>query len=140
MVDPVLPTADMLNSLEGGMHVGLDDYKSDITTRMATAWKDAQVAIQKAPAKQKHCYDRHKKAALPCVAEGDRVMLYVPSENNGKAYKFSQPFRGLYRVIWVFLNGVELILISKPAASSIRVSLDKVRRCPVEFDGRCLRT
>lgn len=42
--DPVLPTADMLNSPEGRMHVGLDDYKSDITTRIAIAWKAAQIA------------------------------------------------------------------------------------------------
>ena len=98
---------------------------------MAIAWKAAQVAFQKAQAKQKYCYDRHKKAAPPCVAEGDWVMLYVPSENNGKAYKFSRPFCGPYQVIRVFLNGVELILISKPAASSIRVSLDRVRHCPV---------
>ena len=34
-------------------------------------------------------------------------------------------------MIRVFLNGVE---ISKPAASSIRVSLDRVRHCPVELD------
>ena len=30
-------------------------------------------------------------------------------------------------------NGVELILISKPKARSIRVSLDRVRRCPREI-------
>ena len=92
----MLPTMDMLNLPEGQAFVDLDDYKLDITTRMATAWTAVQVAIQKAQAKQKCCYDRYKKAAPPCISEGDRVMLYVPSEKNGKAYKLSQPFRGPY--------------------------------------------
>jgi len=74
---------------------------------------------RKAQSKQKRCYDSHKKATPPWVAEGDCVMLFVPSEKNGKAYKFSQPFRGPYRVMKT--NGAELVLISKPTAPSVRV-------------------
>ena len=60
-------------------------------------------------------------------------MLHVPAERSGKAYKFARPFRGPYRVVKVWPNGVELVLISKPKAQSIRVSLDRVQRCPREM-------
>jgi len=126
---------DMLNLPEGQAFVDLDDYKLDITTRMATVWNAAQVTIQKAQATQKRYYDRYKKATPPHISEGDRVMLYVLSEKNVKAYKFSRPFRGPYRVTQMFPNGAELVLISKPTANSIRVSLERVRRCPVELLG-----
>ena len=131
--DPVLPTADMVSHPDGRTEVDLDNYKAEMTARMATAWQAARDHIRIAQSKQKRNYDKHKKATPPCVSEGDRVMLYVPAERSGKAYKFARPFRGPYRAVKVLPNGVELVLISKSKALSIRVSLDRVRRCPREM-------
>ena len=131
--DPMLPTADMVSHPDGRTEVDLDNYKVEMTARMATAWQAARDHIRIAQSKQKRNYDKHKKATPPCVLEGDRVMLYVPAERSGKAYKFARPFCGPYRAVKVLPNGVELVLISKPKAPSIRVSLDRVRRCPKEM-------
>ena len=131
--DPVLPTADMVSHPDGRTEVDLDNYKAEMTACMDTAWKAARGHIWIAQSKQKRNYDKHKKATPPCVSEGDGVMLNVPAEWSGKAYKFARPFRGPYRAVKVLPNGVELVLISKPKAPSIRVSIDRVRRCPREI-------
>lgn len=61
-------------------------------------------------------------------------MLYMPAERSGQAYKLVRPFRGPYRVEKILPNGLELILISKPRAHSIRVYFVRVRRCPREIE------
>ena len=62
-------------------------------------------------------------------------MLYVPAERSGQAYKLVRPFRGPYRAVKLFPNGVELILTSKLRAHSIRVYFDdRVRCCPREIE------
>ena len=60
-------------------------------------------------------------------------MLYIPAERCGQAYKLVRPFRGPYRVEKIFPNGVELILICKPRAHSMRVYFNRVRCCPREI-------
>ena len=133
--DPVLPTTDMLTGLthpDGRTKVDFDNYTVEVTAHMASAWQAARDHIRIAQSRQKRNYDKSKKAKLPHKSEGDRVMLYIPAERSGQAYKFVWPFRGPYQVVKIFPNGVELILISKPRAHSIRVSLDRVRRCPRE--------
>ena len=51
----------------------------------------------------------------------------------GKAYKFAHPFKGPYRVVKLFPNGAELSLVDKPNGSTIRVALNRLRRCPKEI-------
>ena len=127
--DTVIPTTDMLiPHLDGRMKVDIDDYKLEIIAHMSSAWQAARDHIRVAQSKQKQNYDKHKRATHPHVSGGDHVMLYVPAERSGKAYKFARPFRGPYRVIRVLPNEVQLVLISKPKVRSIRVSLDRVRQ------------
>ena len=40
---------------------------------------------------------------------------------------------GPYRILKLYDNGADLRLISKPAAASIRVSLNQIRMCPKEM-------
>ena len=59
--------------------------------------------------------------------------MYSPSRRQGKAYKLARPFIGPYHILKLHTNGADLKLIAKPAAASIRVSLNRIRMCPKEI-------
>ena len=61
------------------------------------------------------------------------MFVYIPTEKIGKAYKFACPYKGPYRVLKLFDNGVEVKLVSKSNSQSIRVALNCVRLCPAEI-------
>ena len=61
------------------------------------------------------------------------MFLYAPAERTGKAYEFSRPFKGPYRVKSVIGNGVELLSIGKPNSPPLRVALNCIRHCPMEI-------
>ena len=93
--DPVLPMTDMLTGLthpDGRTEVNFDNYTVEMTARMASTWQAARDHIRIAQSRQKRNCDKSKKAKLPCISEGDCVMLYVPAERSGQAYKFVRPF------------------------------------------------
>ena len=129
--DPVLPTREMLESPHERANTDADDYMREITLRMSTAWKTAQARIKEAQKKQKCQHD--KKAKDPRVFEGDRVFVYSPAERSSKAYKFSRPFKGPYHVMKMLSSGAELSLIAEPTGPTIRVALNRLRRCPKEI-------
>jgi len=129
--DPVLPTEAMLRPPPERFDIEVDDYVHEMTQRMSQAWEAAQVNVRKAQRRQKYHHDQ--KAKEPRITEGDRVFVFDPAKKVGKAYKFARPFKGPYRVIKLFPNGVELSLISKPNSPTIRVALNRVRRCPREI-------
>ena len=129
--DPVLPTREMLEFPRERANTDADDYTREITLRMSTAWKTAQDRIKEAQKKQKCHHD--KKAKDPRVFEGDRVFVYSPAERSGKAYKFARPFKGPYRVMKMLPSGAELSLIAEPTGPTIRVALNRLRRCPKEI-------
>ena len=75
--DPVLPTTDMLTGLthpDGRAEVDFDNYTVEMTACMASAWQAARDHIQIALSRQKRNYDKSKKAKLPHISEGDRVI------------------------------------------------------------------
>ena len=102
-----------------------------MTHRFSTAWQLAQAEISKAQGRQKRFHD--KEAKQPILQDGDRVFVYSPSRKQGKAYKLARPFMGPYRILKLYTNGADLRLIAKPAAASIRVSLNRIRMCPKEI-------
>ena len=59
--DPTLPTLDALLCERTPYMVDLDDYKTELTTGMASAWKLAQENIATAQQRQKATYDRKAK-------------------------------------------------------------------------------
>ena len=59
--------------------------------------------------------------------------MFHPAKRKGKAYKFSRPFVGSYRLLTLHPNGAEVNLIGKPAAQSIWVALNRIRLCPDEI-------
>ena len=61
---------------------------------------------------------------------GDHVMK---GSVKGKAWKFSRPYHGPYRVVAVTSTNAEVKLMDDPTADSIFVSLDRVHRCYPEL-------
>ena len=113
------------------LQVDADDYVTEITKRMSQAWSLAGDAIIKAQVQQKQHHDTHARSAM--FVEGERVVVLMPAAKSGTAYKLARPFHGLYRVVHVVDNGVEVTAVDQPHATLTRVALNWVRRCPVEM-------
>ena len=75
--DPALPTLDALSRERTPYMVDLDDYKTELTTGLASAWKLAQENIVEAQQRQKITYD--KSAKEPTLTVGQRVMVHMPT-------------------------------------------------------------
>ena len=129
--DARLPTPEVLTPPVQRYPVDATDYRTEMTTRMSEAWESARVHVKKAQNRQKKQYDRH---AAPCnVVAGDRVFVYMPAAKSGRAWKLDRPFYGPYRVVRALEGGVEVVPIDKPQENPIRVSLQRIRRCPAEL-------
>ena len=129
--DPRPPTESALSPTEDRSLTDIDTYKSEVNERLASAWELVREQVEKAQHKQKKQHDRHSRD--PGFKVGERVFVYMPAELRGKAYKFARPFRGPYHILRLFENGAEVRLIEKPKADSIRVALNRARRCPSEI-------
>ena len=125
--DPRIPTSTVLSQQKSVYEVDIDDYKREAVLNLSQAWKLAQGNIKRAQEQQKKKYDRNAKDVNLNI--GDRVMVYMPSEMQGKNWKLARPFHGPYRVIAKTPNNVEVCIIDDPTADSIFVSLDRVRLC-----------
>ena len=128
--DPRLPTEAALSPPTSRAHYNLDDYKTQAVTRMSDAWQLAQAKIVDAQRRQKTHYDRSAKPSTFRV--GDRVFVFNPALKAGKAHKLALPFQGPYRVKTVHETGLDVYPIDRHESTSIRVALDRVRRCPEE--------
>ena len=98
---------------------------------MSNAWESAKVAIKKAQKHQKTQYD--KRARDPKLSIGDAVFVYFPANKSGKAYKFARPFQDPYVVQKLFDNGVQVKKMGQSRCKPLRVSLNRVRKCPKEL-------
>ena len=125
--DVRIPTETVLSHSRSPYAVDLDDYKEDLVCDMAPAWKLASENIKKAQTTQKKMYDR--KAKESDLRVGERVMVLMPSETQGKDWKLARPFYGPYRVLKVTPTNVEVCLVDQSKGDSIFVALDRVRRC-----------
>ena len=126
--DPQLLTETVLYPPVQREPVLLDDYKSSMMRAMSDAWEAARQNVRKA---QKIQHDRSARNADFHV--GDRVFVYMPTLKSGPAYKLACPYKGPYRVLELFPNGADIILVDRPGSTTIRVALNRLRRCPVEM-------
>lgn len=107
-----------------------EDYRSELV-RLAEAWGLATGNIGNAQNVQKRKYDSGRPEIDLKV--GERVMVYTPSEIQGRDRKLARPFHGPYRVITLTPANVEVHLVDAPKQDSIFVSLDRVGRCYPEL-------
>ena len=129
--DPRLPTETVLSPPIDRQVLELDDYKSTLIREMSSAWKQAQVSVQKAQNQQKQQYDRFEKNSKFSI--GDRVFLFMPAKKTGHMRKLACPFQGPYRVTAVYPNGLDVRPVEKPEAQSIRVAMNRARHCPQQI-------
>ena len=129
--DPRLPTETTLSPLYDRQALDLDDYKTTLVREMSMAWEQAREAVHKAQKKQKYYYDKREQNAKFNV--GDQVFVCMPAKKTGPMRKLACPFQGPYRVMEVYPNGLDVRPVEKPAATSIRVAMDRVRHCPPQI-------
>ena len=130
--DPRLPTETTLSQPVSPYTVDLEDYRSDLASRMTQAWAIAKEKINGAQQAQKIQFD--KKAKVPKLSHGDRVMVYMPAEAQGKTRKLARPFHGLYRILSLTSTNAEVVLVEKPSEPSIFVALNRIRLCYPEME------
>ncbi len=129
--DPRLATDTVLCAPARLYPTDIGDYRNELTTKLASAWANAKKEIGGAQAAQKRQYDRAAKD--PKLRCGDRVMVYMPSEVQGKDRKLARPYHGPYRVLNITPTNAEVVLIDQPRDPPIFVSLSRVRHCYEEM-------
>lgn len=130
--DARIPTATVLSHVRSPYLVDISDYKEDVMVGLSSAWQLAQENIKKGQFKQKKFYDQASKVVD--IRPGDRVMVYMPSEKQGKDWKLSRPFHGPYRVLKVTPTNVEVRLVNRETDESIFVNRDRVHLCYPELN------
>ena len=79
--DARLPTDAVLSLARLEYSVDLDDYKTELTRGLSSAWKWARQAVARAKKTQKKNFDR--KAKEVTYSPGDRGLVYMPHDNTG---------------------------------------------------------
>lgn len=127
--DPRLPTESALTPPSFACMVDLEDYRTALVAHLSEAWQLAKDNIVKAQERQKVQYDRTSQETKFQV--GDRVLVHMPAEMQGKERKLSRPFHGPYLITALTDCNAEVQLVGSTQAT-IFVSLDRVRPCPKE--------
>ena len=127
-----MPTDEILNPTTQRETVNLDDYRTEISQRLAVAWDCARNHIKMAQKRQKQQHDRHAKD--PGFKAGERVFVYMPAAGQGETYKLVKKFQGSFHILAIYDNGLELANINRPGSKHIRVALNRVRRYPEEIN------
>ena len=110
--DPQLPMETALSPTCPREEMMLDDYMTQTTREMSDAWKLAQKHVKIAQKRQKAQHD--KKATAAELQVGERVFVHMPELKSGPGYKLARPFKGPYRVVETYTNGLELVPVEKP--------------------------
>lgn len=124
--DARIATETVLSLVRSLYAMDLDDYKEDLLCNMSLAWKLASDNIEKAQTTKKKAYNRKMKEVD--LHDGERVMVLMLSESQGKEWKLARPFQGPYRVLKVTPNNVEVRLVDQLNGDSIFVALERVRK------------
>ena len=111
--------------------VDFADYRDEVVTHLSDACVTAREHIQTVQKKQKSHYDR--KSVKSNLKVGDQVMVYFPQAVQGKAWKFSCPYYGPYKVFSLTPSNAEVCLTDSLDDQSIFVALDRVRLCYLEM-------
>ena len=122
--DPRIPTETVLSQPQTPYQIDMDDYKSEMIANMSDAWKLSRENIKMAQLKQRTGYDKHSREVKLKV--GDRVLVYMPGEVRGKAWKLARPFHGPYRVLALMPTNAEVRLVDCPTSESIFVPLSRL--------------
>ena len=112
--DPRLPTETLLTFSGSPYAIDAHDYKADLCSSLP--WDVARANLKKV---QKSYYGSSSKVVY--LRPGDRVMVFMPAEWQGKMWKRSRPFHGPYRVLHVTDTNVDVRLVDCPEDDSMFV-------------------
>lgn len=129
--DARLPTETALSQPLTLYQENLEDYRASLVAGLSEAWETARECITKAQKKQKTQHDKRARPAKYSV--GDRVMVFMPHETQGKQRKLALPHHGPYRVLEMTPNCATVKPVDHPEAESIHVNLDRLSKCPDEL-------
>ncbi len=99
----------------------IDDYKTDLVASLTEAWELARRSVKEAQQKQKKYYDHRSKT--PRFRVGDRVLVYMPSAKQGKAWKFARTVHGPFRILELTSSNASVRPVDKPQELPIFVSV-----------------
>ena len=125
--DARIPTSTVLTHVRSLYAADVSDYKEDILFSLSTAWKLAGDNIKQSQVTQKRQYDCLSKKVS--VRPGDRVMVHMPAEAQGKKLEVIIPFHGPYRVLKVTPSNAEVRFVDRPGDEAIFVNLDHICPC-----------
>ena len=87
--DARIPIEETLSFERSPYTVDVDDYKLELASSLADAWRVASENLKRSQTRQKQQYD--KRATTKSVRPGDRVMVYMPKETTGSQRKMAHP-------------------------------------------------
>ena len=128
---PRVPTDSALDHPRTVYQIDFDDYAEELVANLSDEWQLAHENVRRAQAKQKAHYD--KKSVCQPLSVGDRVMVHMPGQVQGKDWKFLRPYFGPYVVVGITPTNAEVQLLNHPTVPTIFVSLDHVRKCYEEM-------
>ena len=131
--DPKLPSELIESPAPEREYVDADDYKSVMIQEMNTAWDQARATISKAQKQQKRQHD--KMAKNPTFKVGEQVFLSLPAMKTWPWRKLARPFKGPYQIQKLYPNGADISPVGGSQRRSLRVALNRLRRCPEELQG-----
>ena len=117
---PRVPTDSALDHPRTMYQIDFEDYAEELVASLSDAWQLAHENIRRAQAKQKAQYD--KKSDFQSLSVGDRVMVHMPGQVQGKAWKFARPYLGPYEVVGITPTNAEIQLLNHPNVPTIFVS------------------
>ncbi len=109
------------------------DLRTDLVSGLSSAWRIAHDFTEKSQERQKTAYDKFAKETT--LEVGQRVMVYMPGEVQGKTWKFARP----YQVFSITPTNAEVQLVDEPKSESIFVLLNRVGRCRDELPDQSWR-
>lgn len=86
--DSRIPTETGLSVPAPAYQIDTEDFRTELTSKLTSAWSDAKHSIEKPQDTQKLQYDKRSKKSRLTV--GNRVMVYMPSEVQGKDRKLAR--------------------------------------------------
>ena len=126
-----LPTTEVLEPTTTEAISTEAGYVEEMSVRMAEAWRTAKDCIQQAQEKQQW---QHNKGRRPTeFQEGETVYLFMPAKLSGKERKLQSPTDGPYKITRLWPTGTEVRKLKGQDSKSIRIALDRLRKCPDEL-------
>ena len=124
--DPRLP-ADLLFREDQQGSTNLTKYKTELVTRLTSAWESAKTWNDSAQVTQKYYYDRKVHDIRPNLSVGDRVHVYTPVVKKGLVKKLTKQWYGPYRALQITDTCVKVVPVSEPRAKHRWVHLNRCK-------------